>query len=468
MPVSTLPFSERVSKALAVLTGRYRETPRPSMTEWAYADPYQFWGGQTRFLPYNPSKLVSAKGLEIFDEMRRDDQCKAALLFKKQSVLSAGWEVSPSDGEKASDEVSDFVTEVFDALEGTFENSLLEVMSSLDYGFSVSEKIWGEKEGKIWLTALKTRKPHPFRFEMDPYGNLLKLVQNGNNRDLDPDKFLIHTYQGEFGNPYGVSDLDAAYRAWWTKNNTYKWLAMLLEKYGIPPMIAMYNPDSFKGGQLDKLKQVLEGMQASTVAVVPRAVKEDLDFYSPQLAGQVSQCFVPAIGMLNQDIARAILMPGDLGYTPSEGGGSYAKAKVVFNIFLFAIEYLANDIANAVNEGLVKPLVDLNYAGKDYPVFRFKPMTDDQQFAKLEQWEKFFKDGTVKGQPEDEDHIRETLDFPVRQKKLSEEDYVPTPAASPFGGGTDRPSQAGKLPSESVSDNRTEARNRGVPRKTRS
>lgn len=407
-----LPFSQRLTRAWDTLLGRYHLPPLFD-GEAALADPYRLWGGQDSFSVYNPGKLVTAKGLSIFDEMRRDDQVKASLAFKKQAVLASGWDLCPAKGSGADDEAAAFVCENFNKIEGTLESSLIQVLSALDYGFSITEKVYEERDGRIWLKALKTKRPHPFTFIIDGFGNLKGIQQSGNDLStLPPEKFLIYRHQYEFGNPYGTSDLDAAYRPWWNKDNAYKWLSMLLEKYGIPPIFALYHQDAYKGQQLDKLKTVLERIQASTVAVIPRNAKDQLELWSPELAGQVSQAFKPAMDMMNQDIARAILMPGFLGVTP-DTQGSYARARVIFDMFMFTVEFLRGDLANAVNESVVPQLVALNFTSEP-PVFKFKPLTRDEKIALLETWLKMVEGGVVRPQAEDEIHVRERLDFPER------------------------------------------------------
>src|SRR3972149_9633326 len=78
----------------------YKQVPRRMPTDLSgeilFADPLRLYSGD--FLRYNPSILVTKHSMRIFDKMRRDDQIKAALTFKKNSVLSSGWEVvSPKD-----------------------------------------------------------------------------------------------------------------------------------------------------------------------------------------------------------------------------------------------------------------------------------------------------------------------------------------------------------------------------------
>ena len=59
----------------------------------------------------------------------------------------------------------------------TLESDLYEILSALDYGFSVTEKIIGELTdgpyaGAVALRSLKTRSPHSITFAQDEYGNL--------------------------------------------------------------------------------------------------------------------------------------------------------------------------------------------------------------------------------------------------------------------------------------------------------
>ena len=64
---------------------------------------------------YNPDDdLIGLKGMEIYEKMRRDDQVKAALSFKKSACLSTGWEIHPASDKKPDVEAADFVKWTFD------------------------------------------------------------------------------------------------------------------------------------------------------------------------------------------------------------------------------------------------------------------------------------------------------------------------------------------------------------------
>ena len=57
----------------------FEEKSRLDFAETAWADPTRMWRTADNFITYNPSALVTRKGLDIFDKMRQDDQIKAAL-----------------------------------------------------------------------------------------------------------------------------------------------------------------------------------------------------------------------------------------------------------------------------------------------------------------------------------------------------------------------------------------------------
>lgn len=396
------------------------KAPADMMRELAFYDPLQLFR-LSGFKEYNPSQLVSQRGLDIFDEMLRDDQIKAAYSFKRYAILTSGWTVQSPPDKPEDWEISEFVRRRLDDIDCTVERVLHGVLSALAYGYSVSELVYkpidmGPDRGKIGLKAVKTKKPHDFAFKLDEFGNVVEdgLVQEGrpDGEDLPRQKFVHWTYGDDFGNPYGKSDLEAVYRAWWTSDNAYKWLAMLLERFGIPPIVALYDPNTMQAPQIAELRKVLTNIRNSTAAAIPRGNKDSFELWSPELGGQVSSVFVPALQMLKQDIARGMLMPGFLGITP-DAMGSYARAKVIFDVFLLSARYIQSCLEDSVmHEQIIKPLVDLNFNTDVYPRFKFKSMTDSAQGELLKTWATLLDTKAVMPGPDDEAHIRGLVEFP--------------------------------------------------------
>lgn len=405
--------------------------PLPRFDEVALSELYgMFSGGKASFQKYNPNDLFSQKGMSIVDSMRKDDQIKAAMGFKKSIVLASGWEVVSPVDQDDDWEVTVFVNDVLSAIDGTIERKILEILTALEYGFSITEKIWRKDGNRIILSGLKTKYPHDITFEVDAYGNIKHINQN--NDPLPLDKFVIYSYDKEFDNPYGKTDLEAAYRPWWAKDNAYKWMAMLLERLGIPPIFAMYDPESYDSDSLSKLQDVISNFQAGTVGVLPRPVKEALEMWSPQIANNVGNVFIPAIEMMNKDIARSVLMPGLLGMTPDENVGSNARSQTHLDAFFLTVERIRCDLQeHAMMEQIIKPLVDYNFNVDQYPLFKFLPISDDTRTDIIEVWNNLTGNGVVQSKYEDEQHIRKSLKFPEREKDDSDDNPVDDPELNP-------------------------------------
>jgi hypothetical protein len=388
--------------------------------ELSLADPLVLFD-RGQFQQYNPNILVRTKGLKIFDSIRRDEQAKAALLFKKHMVTSSGWKIVPPTGKDANEhEPTMFIQDQLDNLKGTLEKNILSIMTALDYGYSITEKVFGtidegKYSGKVGLSALKTRRPHSFTFKQDEHANIEYIVQTTLKGfiKLPPAKFVIYSYQSEFGNAYGVSDLDSAYRPWWFKDHAYKWLGMYLERFGIPPIFALYNKDKYKGPTLNKLKNALKNLQAATSGVIPRGDKDDIELWTPEVAGQAARVFLPILEKYDTDIAKSILMPGQLGISPETSTGSQARAVKIFEMFMI--------------EQVVKPLFDLNYTNPDdLPSFKWNPIDDEANLELLKTWNDMVSGNIVINTPEDEAHVRASMKFPERDSSNDPEPDLET------------------------------------------
>ncbi len=391
--------------------------------------------------PYNPSWLVTRKGLTIFDQMKRDEQVKAALKFKIDSVLSSGWEITSPADEKEDWEVTRFVRDALAYISGGWNAVLVNVMSALAYGYSAQERIYEEKDlgewkGKMLLTRAQSLKPHYIDFLSDPYGKLIGVTQqiSGSVADpMPPAKFIIFSYTSEFGNYYGTSDLESAYRPYWVKDNAYKWLAVTLERYGMAPLFALYDPNAYQGGMVEELKKVVKGIQNASFGVIPRTTAEALELWSQDLNKGSSELFLKALDRFDQHIARAILVPDLLGMSSNTGQtGSLARSQTNFDSFMQVVGQLQNDVASQVMNGQVIPqLCDLNFPGlQSYPLFKFMPFSDGKILEIMKTWAEMVSGQVVNKIEDDETHIRKVMGFPENENP----EVLPNPAPAGLGG----------------------------------
>lgn len=429
----------------------YAAPPRPRFTgETATSvdDIYGLYWGTGR---YNPDALAAKKGgLGIYKKMREDDQIKAALHLKKAAILHPGWEVEGDD-----ENLNEFVTAVFDGMEGTVEGALRSIMSAYDYGFSLHEKVYryievGPFSGKIGIEALRQKSPTRIDFDVDPFGKLkpmgiIQVQQTGTRKPLDPAKFILHTYQQEFDNYYGESDLKAAYRFWFLKVNVLRYWGMYLEKFGIPTVWGKVTSQTVDAADQAKFRTIVANLQAGMAAVAPDNL--ELNFLEPKQSGKDS--FSTAVDTLNISIARAILMPQLVGLAPQGGTGSLARANVESDTLDMVLGGDSREIEETVNEQLIRPLVEMNFGKKEvYPQFKFKPMREEDKNAFVEAWADAVSKGAATSTPETEEHTRGLLGFPEpteEEKKKMREPKEPVVAPQPGkGNGKAAPKGNGK------------------------
>lgn len=397
---------------------KYFQANKPDTAEYSviksayYSDYYQILSGD------NPSKLVVAKGLEAFDDMLYDEQVKAALLTKEYAILSTGWEIKPSKNLSVSiaTKQADFIKHNFtDWMKGSFNKVLTDLLTFLRYGYVVGEQNYEYDGSSVYLKSIKVRHPNTFKIYPNIYGDLdinsIRQWQTGEvvmpNKN---NKFIHYAYRSSFGSPYGRSDLEEAYRDWFMKNSLVKFEAIYLEKFGTPSILTKYTGTK---GERDELIKMLSRLRGAGVGVIPKDVEYEI---IDATAGGGSH-FRKAIEAKDEAISKAILMPNQLGFNKTEVG-SNAKAMTHFDIFVWVIQGIQKEIEETIiNEQIIRPLINYNFGEQEeYPKFCFNPIKESDKVEIFKLWFEALKGGAVKATVEDENYIRQSIEFPERKE----------------------------------------------------
>lgn len=375
---------------------------------------------------WSGNSLVGKKGLRIYEKMGKDEQVKASLTFKKYARLSAGWEISPGDPEDSTSvEMTDFIKSNLKSMSGTFYNTLLNILSGMNYGFSISEKVIelipnGDFKGKIGYKAIKTREPFGYGFKTDIHSNLEAIVFNGGviasdskelNNVLPPERFVIFSYNKEFGNWYGESDLRAAYRSWFSKNIIMKFYNIFLERFGAPTVKA-----TMPAGAGTKVKEAIDelllNLQTKSGIRIPDGVV--IELLEAQRRGDAG--YKDAINMHDTAISRAILIPELMGFN-TRAAGAQSLGEVQFKNFMLILAKLGMDLQeDVVEEQIIRPIIDLNWdnvSEEQYPVFKLNSLEEDDVVARAKILTDLSKEGFV---DPTEEWVREYLLLPAPDK----------------------------------------------------
>lgn len=373
--------------------------------------------------------LTARKGSAIYAEMKQDPDVKNALVVKSCGVLSKGWEINAGDESAQAQEQADFVQTIFDDMPGSFDDVLMEIIKDgLCLGTSLSEKNWLLRDdGKFGIKSIKVKDPNGYDITQDEYGNITDLFMTllGQKLPLDINKFCIFTWQSEHGNPWGTSDLRAAYRYYWLKKMIVQWYAVYLEKYSMPTPIG-----KVKRGTNNTIKQallnVISKIQQETALVIND--DETVELLSANNNSSNAGIFNEALDMCNKQIAKAIL-----GQTLATGEGtrtgSYAQSKVHQDVMDLYIKNLKRQIEEFVDENIVRDIINYNFATPVYPNFTL--LLDDRDIKELS--ETFFRLTQAEIVDPRETWIREYMGLPEKEElpEIAIEQPLPIQSENP-------------------------------------
>ncbi len=378
-----------------------------------------------QFLTYLPDPadtiLDDPEGAyEVFRKMMLDPHINAKIQQLKDEVLSKEFDIVPADESSKAREIADFVKKaIYENL--NIEQDFAELLSAIEYGFSVSEVIW-KQEGGFWLPdSLKARKQEKFRFNTK--GELLYYDPTEGWKRLDTTyKFIIHRHNPQVENPYGTSVLLSCYWPWQFKKAGLKFWLKVAEKFGVPTVLALINgdlPADQKAEVADFVAEALLNIQED--AAVALIGVEDVKTLESKGS---AEDFKELIELCNAEISKAItgeILTADKGNT-----GSYALAKVHSETLKRRGRKVAKALANTLNRTLIRWIVELNY-GKDMlhlvPEFQF-------DFTEIPEWEQV-KDAIDRGVPVSKEALYSMYNLP---KPVNEEDIFISPKLSASGG----------------------------------
>lgn len=396
--------------------------------EIAYADASMIYTSSD-FGKYNPDDLIGVKGHAVYKKMMRDEQVKAVVKFKRDAITSRDY-IFELDHEKhgiskeEAEKRIDLCYTIIDKHEGSWMDSLNGMFSSVYNGYSMTEKVFGQIEfdKKTWwgIRKLKLRPYDTFRFKTDEYGNIEKVVQRvqGKEIKIDLSKFIHFVVNPDIDDHYGESDLRAAYRAYFNKDYIMKIRNIWLERHAGGFRWAQLKAGktlNTNSAEYNTLKNVIQNIQTATGMIVPADYELNSDYPSNNVA------FKEAIDDCNIDISRALLVPNLLGITPSGNTGSYSQSNTQLEAFLWTLEADSKRAEDVLNEQLFRQLASVNFGDDAWPRFKFNPISETKKNELITSWKDLVTAGAVTKTETDEAHIRRLLDFPEVGEDVADE-----------------------------------------------
>ena len=399
-----------------------------------------------------PALANRAQAFLTYDEMANGDAAvDVSLRAAKTPVLGASYFVEPFDQSEEAQVIAEFVH--FNLLQGSnspFLNVLEDILRMYEYGFSVLEKVYEEREWAPKKTGANRKKytmlrklsarPTPTikEIEYDNNGGPVGLTQSAVQSDGKPldkkieiEKLIIFTHNRKGGNLEGKSILRTAYRPWYFKNNLYNIDGIQKERHGMGfPVIELppgYKPTD-KTAAIELVRNIRTNEHGGAV-LPPGWILKFLEL--PGQPVDVMRSIEHHNGTIMLNTMTQFLLLGLEGT-----GGGRATSGSHQDMFNKSLRYSANQICEAINLYCVPYLVGYNFKSVKFPKLRARNIGETKD---LQQWASAMsnlkKNGLINYTPETEEWVREIVDAPLVPGK-------PDPTTSSDPGRLDAPDEA--------------------------
>jgi hypothetical protein len=387
----------------------------------------------------------------VYKKMVRSDvSVKISLRAGKAPVLGADYFMVPFDEDPLNLIINEFVEfNLFQGMSTPWLRTVNQALKMYEYGASVFETVWEEREWAPKKTALgANRKQYTMlkklavrpsntiiRFNYDDNGGPISVTQNAVDAngqatevDIPISKLVIFPFDEEGGNLEGESILRSAYENWYYKYYLYKIDAIQKERHGIGvPDIALQ--PGYSQTDLAWAHELGSNLRTNERAHIVRTTMMQVGF--AELKSNLVDVLASIEHHDNQIMKNIMVQFLNMG-TVSAGGGR-ATGATAMDMFLKSMKFIAQGIiCDSINLYLIPQLVAYNFKTDKFPSLQVKNVG---QAKDLQMWAAAMANLVDKRlitmDDETEQWVRTNVDAP---KKLR-----PRPTASPSTNGKPPP-----------------------------
>ena len=234
-----------------------------------------------------------------------------------------------------------------------FYNLVLDMLDGLAKGYSVSEILWGTREGLWWPETYAWRDPRLFVHDIRTKSEI-RLATDGlvEGLPLERGRFIVHVPKLKTGIPLRGGLARPAAFSFMVKSFALKDWLQFCEVFGMPIRLGKYHPGATEEDRRALLRAVMNiGIDAA--GIIPDAMQMEL--IEVKAAGQ--QPFEGLARYLDEQTSKRIL-----GQTmTSDNGSSMAQAKIHNEVRLELTMADCRDAAKTLNRDLVPWFVAFNF-----------------------------------------------------------------------------------------------------------
>ena len=318
-------------------------------------DIYQDYIGKVQV---NPDRILRSesggKGIELYEDLLRDDQVGSNLQTRKLAVVGREWDVTPATESREDRRIADFVKEVL--LACNYDDGRKTLLTGIVTGFKPAEIMWEYSEGQVWIKEIAGKASRRFTFDLNRNLRLLTIGNMIDGEAVPPRKFVVYTNASDNGSPFGDGLGRLLYWPVWFKKHAIKFWMIFADKFGSPTAVGKYPPGTPQAQQ-DDLLSAIDAIQQESAIRIPNNV--EIELLEATRSGSVNT-YESLCTFMNAAISKVIL--GQTLTTEMSGGsGSYAASKTHNEIRADYTKADADSLSAALNNQLVRWITDYNF-----------------------------------------------------------------------------------------------------------
>lgn len=301
-----------------------------------------------------------AKGLKIYDELKRDAHAGAVLAKRKLAVTSRPWKVEPASESATDKKAAELVERALKHLR--FNHLCKRLLEATLKGYAVAEVLWEVREGLVLPARVMARDARRFVFGTDDELRLLTRENMVIGEPMPDRKFIVHRRGADDDSPYGTGLGGMLFWPVFFKRNGITFWLTFADKFGSPTAVGKYPNGADKASQA-KLLQALSAIAQDAGVIVPEGMV--IDLLEASRTGSVDT-YEKLVRYMDEQISKAVLGETMSTTAASTGLGSN-QAGVQNDVRLEVAKDDGDELDETLSDSLVRWIVEYNLPGAGLP-----------------------------------------------------------------------------------------------------
>jgi phage gp29-like protein len=296
--------------------------------------------------------------LTIYEQVRSDEEVKAAFGQRQSAVIKCEWRVDAGGERRRDKQAAEWLEKQLKRLR--WDNVTEKMLFGVFYGYAVAELIYAVDDGMIGIGAIKVRNRRRFRYGKT--GDLRLLTQNNMFEGIPCERPYFWDFccgADHDDEPYG---LGLAHWLYWPvlfKRNGIKFWLTFLEKFGMPTALGKYQAESTPAERAALLSATRAIHQDSGI-IIPTGM--ELELVEAARSGTADYKAL-------HDTMNAAIQKATLGQTASTQGtpGKLGNEDLQGDVRDDIIKADADLVCESFNQQIVPQLMAWNFPDAELP-----------------------------------------------------------------------------------------------------